>query len=38
MPNHKRKGVAAVVIHESARDVEGEEAGESFLPNIVRTL
>ena len=38
LPNHKRKGVVAMVIHGNLVDAEVEESKGSFHPNAVRTL
>ena len=37
-PATKEKEVVAIVIHGNPIDIEGEDARESFHPNIVRTL
>ena len=36
LPNHRGKGVVAIVIH--GNSVEAEESEGSFHPNIVKTL
>ena len=38
LPNHKGKGVVAMVIHGNLADAEAEESKWSFHPNTIRTL
>jgi len=38
LPNHKGKGVVAIVIHGNLIDAETEKSEGSFHPNTIRTL
>ena len=38
MPNHKGKGIVAVVIHGNPANVEAEESEGSFRPYTIKTL
>ena len=38
MPNHKGKGVVAVIIHGNLTNAKAEESEGSFDPNTIKTL
>ena len=38
MPNHRGKGIVAVVIHGNPTNVEAEESEGSFQPDTIKTL